>query len=102
MAFGVDSSYINAIEADVAEFTTNEFHPPADSNWLGNTDSDTTQLKDLNSFSEYLKNKSPGSYIFYTTLPREYKERLHKDYLLTGDLDRIKQDIFKYTREAKK
>jgi hypothetical protein len=102
IVFGVDSSYIDAIEADVAEFTTYEFNPPADSSWLGNTDSDSTRLKDLNNFSEFLQDKSPGSYIFYQTLPSEYKKRLHKDYLATGDLDRIKQDIFKYTGEVKK
>jgi hypothetical protein len=102
MAFGIDSSYIDAIEADVEEFTTNEFNPPADSNWLGNTESDSSQLKDLNGFSAYLQDQSPGSYLFYKSLPDEYKERLHKYYLETGDLDRIKLDIFKYTREAKK
>jgi hypothetical protein len=101
-AFSIDSGYIDAIEADVAEFTTHEFHPPANSTWLGNVASDSTQLMDLNAFSEYLQNKSPGSFIFYKKLPSEYKERLLKDYLATGDLDRIKQDIFKYTREVKK
>lgn len=98
----IDTGYIDAIEADVAEFTTNEFHPPSESDWLGNVDSDSTQVMDLNGFSDYLQNKSPGSYIFYKKLPREYKERLLHDYLATGDLDRIKQDIFKYTREVKK
>jgi hypothetical protein len=100
--FGIDSSYIEAIEADVAEFTTHEFHPPADSSWLGNSDSESTSLMDLNGFSDHLQNKSPGSYIFYKKLPGKYKEQLLEDYLATGDLDRIKQDIFKYTREVKK
>jgi hypothetical protein len=101
-AIAIDRSYIDAIEADVAEFTTNEFHPPADSDWLGNLDSGSTQLMDLNGFADYLRSKSPGSYIFYKKLPGEYRERLLSDYLATGDLDRIKQDIFKYTREVKK
>lgn len=100
--FAIDTGYIEAVKADVAEFTTNEFHPPADSSWLGGVESETAQLMDLEGFSDYIKNKSPGSYIFYKKLPSEYKERLHKDYLATGDLDRIKQDIFKYTREIKK
>ncbi|WP_316365598.1 hypothetical protein [Candidatus Thiodiazotropha sp. CDECU1] len=101
-AFGIDAGYIDAVEADVAEFTTNEFNPPADSSWLGSADSESTKLMDLNGFSDHLQNKSPGSYIFYKKLPGEYKERLLKDYLATGDLERVKQDIFKYTREVKK
>jgi hypothetical protein len=101
-AFGIDQGYIEAIEADVAEFFTQTFHPPADSSWLGDTAGESAQLMDLNGFSDYLKDKSPGSFIFYEKLPSEYKKQLHQDYLATGDLDRIKQDIFKYTREIKK
>jgi hypothetical protein len=101
-ALAIDTGYIDAIEADVAEFTTNEFHPPVDSDWLGNADSDSARVMDLNGFSEYILNKSPGSFIFYKKLPSEYKERLLKDYLVTGDLERIKHDIFKYTHEVKK
>jgi hypothetical protein len=101
-AFGIDQEYLTAIEADVAEFTSHEFQPPADKSWLGDSSGDTTQLMDLSGFAAFLKEKSPGSYLFYEKLPSEYKDRLHKDYLATGDLDRIKQDIFKYTREVKK
>ncbi|MES9972268.1 MAG: hypothetical protein ABW092_19720 [Candidatus Thiodiazotropha sp.] len=101
-AFGIDSSYIESIEADVAEFTTNEFNPPADSSWLGNKDSETTKQMDLNGFSDHLQDKSPGSFIFFEKLSNEYKQRLLKDYLATGDLERVKQDIFKYTRAMKK
>jgi hypothetical protein len=54
------------------------------------------------SISRYIQSKSPGSYIFYKKLPTDYQQRLHRDYLATGDLDRIKQDIFKYTREVKR
>jgi hypothetical protein len=100
--FALDPGYIEAVEADVAEFTTKEFHPPANSSWLGSVNSESQPLMDLDGFSDYLKEKSPGSFIFYKKLPNEYKERLHQDYLATGDLDRIKQDIFKYTREMKK
>ncbi|MEW8193859.1 MAG: hypothetical protein AB2793_09100 [Candidatus Thiodiazotropha sp.] len=99
--FAIDPGYIEAVEADVEEFTTNEFHPPVNSNWLGNADSRSIQLMDLDGFSTYLHDKSPGSFIFYKKLPDGYKQRLHRDYLATGDLDRIKQDIFKYTRDLK-
>lgn len=101
-AIALDPGYIEAVEADVAEFTTNEFHPPANSGWLGGADSESLAVMDLTGFADYLKEKSPGSFIFYKKLSNEYRERLHKDYLATGDLNRVKQDIFKYTREMKK
>jgi hypothetical protein len=100
LVYSIDQGYIDAIEADVAEFTIHEFHPPADSEWLGNTADESAQLMDLDSFAAFLKSKSPGSFIFYEKLPMEYKNQLHNDYLVTGDLDRIKQDIFKYTGEV--
>jgi hypothetical protein len=101
-----DADYIAAIEADVAEFTTHEFQPPADSGWIGAGDEASpgagNQSMDLGGFSAYLQKKSPGSFIFYKKLPVEYQKKLHDDYLSTGDLDRIKEDIFKYSREAKR
>jgi hypothetical protein len=101
-AWAVDPGYLESVEADVAEFGSVEFRPPADSTWLGAADQEASPLLDLAGFAGYLKDKSPGSYIFYKKLSFEYQERLHKDYLATGDLDRIKDDIFKYTREMKK
>ena len=101
-----DADYIAAIKADVAEFTTHEFQAPPDSAWVGAGDESSqnagNQVMDLEGFSAYLQKKSPGSYIFYKKLPVEYKEKLHGDYLSTGDLDRIKEDIFKYSREVKR
>ncbi|MEJ2455703.1 MAG: hypothetical protein P8103_16320 [Candidatus Thiodiazotropha sp.] len=101
-AMALDPGYIEAVEADVAEFTSGEFVPPENSAWLGSASEDTSQMADLEGFSKFLQNKSPGSFIFYKKLPTEYKEQLQKDYLATGDLDRIKDDIFKYTRQLKK
>jgi hypothetical protein len=68
---------------------------------LGDTDNRSAQLADLQGFSEYIRSKSPGTYIFYQQLTDEYRSKLHQDYLSTGDLDRVKQDIFKYMREIK-
>jgi hypothetical protein len=98
-AYGIDQGYIDAIEADVAEFATHDFQPPAGSKWLGESANELVQLMDLESFSLFLKNKSPGSFIFYEKLPVQYKNQLHNDYRVTGDLDRIKEDIFRYTGE---
>ena len=98
----LDTGYIEAVKADAAEFQSGEFVPPEGSGWLGASLSDSIKMADLAGFSEFLQSKSPGSFIFYKKLPAEYKEQLHKDYLATGDLDRIKQDIFKYNRQLKK
>lgn len=104
-AQAADPGYIDAIKADVAEFTTHEFKPPPDSSWIGSgseaSQNGAAQSMDLDGFSAFLQKKSPGSYIFYEKLPLKYKQKLHGDYLATGDLDRIKADIFKYSREAK-
>ena len=97
----MDAGYIEAVKADMAEFERGAFAPPEGSTWLGTQHSDATQLVDLDGFSQFLQDKSPGSFIFYKKLPAEYKEQLHRDYLATGDLDRIKQDIFKYNRQLK-
>jgi hypothetical protein len=101
ISYAFDQGYVDAIKADVNEFTTHEFQPPADSDWLGDKENLSAQLIDLNGFSEFVRYKSPGSYIFYKKLAVEYKNKLHQDYLSTGDLKRLKQDIFKYTREMK-
>ncbi|MES9942437.1 MAG: hypothetical protein ABW104_19025 [Candidatus Thiodiazotropha sp. 6PLUC2] len=100
-AYAMDTGYIDAVKADAAEFSTNEFHPPANSMWLGDDENESSQVVDLQGFSEHIRTKSPGSYIFYKKLTAEYQNKLHQDYLATGDLDRVKQDIFKYTKEMK-
>jgi hypothetical protein len=101
-AQALDSGYIKAVKADAAEFRTHEFQAPAESSWLGDANTNSAQFADLRGFSEFIRTKSPGSYIFYKKLSDEYKQRLYKDYLSTGDLARAKQDIFNYTREMKK
>jgi hypothetical protein len=101
-ALALDDAYIDAVKADVAEFTTKEFTPPADSGWLGTEEEEGAQMADLEGFSRFLQQKSPGSFIFYKKLPAEYQKRLHQDYLATGDLERTKDEIFKFTRELKR
>jgi hypothetical protein len=101
-ANALDNSYIEAVKSDAEEFSSQEFHPPAESSWLGNKDKSSSQLADIQGFSDYIRTKSPGSYIFYKKLSNDYKSKLHQDYLSTGDLDRVKQDIFNYTREMKR
>ena len=101
-----ESGYIDAIQADHEEFTTGEFKPPAESSWVGSLSSQTESHKltyeTLEDFSSFLKEESPGSFIFYTKLPETYQSRLHREYLATGNLEELKQNIFKYSSEVKK
>jgi hypothetical protein len=101
-AHALNQGYLDAVRADVKEFSSHEFEAPADSDWLGGEENLSSQLTDLKGFSEFIRTKSPGSYIFYIKLADEHKKKLHQDYLSTGDIHRLKQDIFKYTREMKK
>ncbi|MCG8015315.1 MAG: hypothetical protein JAY97_03780 [Candidatus Thiodiazotropha sp. 'RUGA'] len=100
------SGYLDAIKADYNEFSSGTFELPPESTWIGSlsTDTDNARLShdDLQDFSLFLKEASPGSFIFYNKLPGQYKDQLHQQYLKSGNLDEIKKDIFKYSREVKK
>jgi hypothetical protein len=99
-----EAGYVEAVEADAAEFATHEFQAPAGSTWTGSANAEGEgggQSGSLEGFSKFLLAKSPGSHIFYRKLPYAYQKKLHQDYLATGDLERIKDGIFKYTRELK-
>ena len=98
--------YIEAIKADVAEFSSGVFNAPEGNAWI-----DAAQLtfgaagkktESLESFSDFLKTESPGSHIFYKKLPPEFKQKIFEEYLTTGDLERTKKDILKYTSTGNK
>ena len=101
-----ESGYLDAVRADHEEFTTGEFKPPAESTWIGSqsdqAESHNLAYETLEDFSSFLKKESPGSFIFYTKLPEAYQNRLHKEYLTSGNLEELKQSIFKYSSEVKK
>jgi hypothetical protein len=105
IALAADKEYLEAVEADVAEFSTKVFEVSPESPWIVSTAASTAdnaaQSGGLEEFSAFIKSKSPGSFIFYKKLTDEYKQRLQQDYLATGDLDRVKDDIFRYTKEMK-
>jgi len=101
-----DKDYLRAIKADVAEFHTHEFQPPKGTDsWLISTGAATSeqggQQETLEGFSRFLREESPGSYIFFRKLPLKYKRRVHADYLATGDIRRMKQNIFNYSKQAR-
>jgi hypothetical protein len=101
-----ERGYLDAITADYEEFTTGVFEPPTGSTWVSSLDSQNKShnlaYEKLEDFSSFLKEASPGSFIFYNKLPKAYQNQLHQDYLKAGNLDEIKQNIFIYTDELKK
>ena len=101
-----EREYLEAIKADMEEFYTHEFKPPAGSPWVVSTDTASgggeSEFETLEAFSRFVQKKSPGSYIFYNKLPAGYQKRVHEDYLATGDLNRMKNNIFRFSREVKK
>ncbi|MCG7872539.1 MAG: hypothetical protein N0C81_02325 [Candidatus Thiodiazotropha lotti] len=102
----MQSEYVDAIKADYHEFNSGTFEPPPELTWVGAVSTDTSNAglayENLQDFSLFLKEASPGSFIFYNKLPDQYKDQLHQQYLKTGNLDEIKKDIFKYSSEIKK
>ncbi|MBV2090691.1 MAG: hypothetical protein KUF72_07360 [Candidatus Thiodiazotropha sp. (ex Ctena orbiculata)] len=102
----MQSGYLDAVKADYNEFNSGTFEPPPQSTWIGSlsTDTDNDRLghNDLQDFSLFLKQASPGSFIFYNKLPDQYKDQLHQHYLKSGNLDEIKKAIFHYSRKVKK
>lgn len=98
--------YIEAIKADVHEFSSGSFDPPVDSLWVG-ADSLTIERAEkkhegLDAFSDFLKAKSPGTHIFYQKLPVQFQQKVHEEYLATGDLERAKKSVFKYLGDLRK
>jgi hypothetical protein len=104
--FANDSDYLEAIKADYEEFDTGVFIPPPGSSWVStrNNGSGLPSLshEKLEDFSSFLREESPGSFIFFDKLPKQYQTQLHQNYLETGNLDEIKKNIFKYSSELKK
>lgn len=101
-----ERDYQEAIIADYEEFSSGVFTPPSDSPWINspgnNPDNNIPSYENLEDFSAFVKKESPGSFIFYNKLPKNYQNRLHQEYLKTGNLEEIKKNIFKYSSEVKK
>lgn len=101
-----ESDYLESVIADYEEFNTGVFEAPPESTWITSSDDNneitSISLETLDDFSSFLKKESPGSFIFYSILPKQYQSQLHQDYLKTGDLEEVKKSIFKYSSELKK
>jgi hypothetical protein len=100
--------YIDAIQADVDEFSSGEFNPPEDSTWVGSDLQQAGEIakqgmgQGLEPFSEFLKEESPGSFIFFNKLPEEVKQKVADEYLEFGDLERTKKSILRYASSRRR
>jgi hypothetical protein len=100
--------YIDAIKADVDEFSSGEFNPPEGSTWVGSDLHAAGEIanqgkgQDLESFTEFLKEESPGSFIFFNKLPEDLKQKVADEYLEFGDLERTKKSILRYASSRKR
>lgn len=98
--------YIEAIEADVDEFSSGTFESPEESSWVGSdlkeNGGSTKKTESLESFSVFLKKESPGTYIFYKKLPLEFKQKVLEEYLEIGDIERTKKSILRYATSRRK
>ena len=96
----VQQGYIEAIQADVDEFSSGSFQPPAGSSWLGadavESGGSLNRTVSLEAFSEYLQKESPGTYIFYKKIPLVVRKKVLIEYVEIGDFERTKKSIFRY------
>jgi hypothetical protein len=98
-AFASQQEYIAAIKADVAEFSTGAFDPPAGSSWLVSDQASQGEVDlviTLEAFSAFLQTKSPGTSIFYRKLTLEDRRKVYQDYLETGDFERTKKQVLRF------
>lgn len=93
---GTDA-YVDAVRAEVDEFTTGRFEPPAGSSWVVEDGSSVgfDGTANLSDFDAFLRGKLPGTYILYARLPTWKKQQLFDEYNQTGDLGKLRSGIMR-------
>ena len=98
----VDKDYLDAVKQDFAEFKTGEFKAPENSTWMPTGSKASVDGTDsLESFSNFLLKKFPGTYILYKKLNDHQKTSVWQDYVKTGDLGGIRSNIFSLRRSSR-
>ena len=95
-AQALPDDYLAAIKADAKEFATGSFVAPQNSAWVGRGGSKAADdgTASLAAFQSFLKKRFPGTHILYAKLADGDKSTLWKDYVKTGDLGRLRTNIF--------
>lgn len=99
-AFSANPDYIEAVKLDINEFETKIFQEQPNSPWLPSGQKARVDGSDsLESFSDFLSKRFPGSYILFSKLEQTDQEQVWKNYVKTGDLGGIRSDIYKLRRK---
>ena len=93
--------YIEAVKVDVDEFHTKIFQEQPNSPWLPSGQKSRVDGSDsLESFSDFLSKRFPGSFILFSKLEKTDQEKVWQNYVKTGDLGGIRSDIYTLRRNS--
>lgn len=93
--------YIEAVKLDVDEFQTKIFQEQPNSPWLPSGEKARVDGSDsLESFSDFLSKRFPGSFILFKKLEQSDQEKVWQNYVKTGDLGGIRSDIYTLRRNS--
>ena len=91
--YAADSSYVEALQAEVDEFETGKFNLDPKSPWIAKADAGAGTT-DLEGFTKFLRRELPGTYILFVRLPKSTQMKLFENYVNTGDLGKVRGDIY--------
>ena len=99
----VNQEYLDAVKMDYDEFSTKSFTAPENSSWMPTGEKASVDGTDsLESFSQFLQKRFPGTYILFNKLDDKQKTEVWKDYVNTGDLGGIRSNIFSMRRQNRR
>jgi hypothetical protein len=99
--FAAEKAYIEAVKLDIDEFTTKIYQEQPDSSWLPSSQKASVDGSDsIDSFSQFLNKRFPGSFILYKKLSPKDQNTVWKNYVNTGNLGGIRSDIYSLRRKA--
>ena len=86
--------YVDAVTADLNEFSSGKFDTPSSSDWLGSQQGAADGTASMEDFEAFVKSKFRGTYILFVRLSASQKHEIWQDYVATGDLGGIRSNIY--------
>lgn len=88
-------AYVQAVQAEVAEFTSGSFDLPESSPWLPDAKAAGIHRAsaEFEQFNKDFRKKAPGTYIRYNQLPYAIQQQIYRDYVKTGDFNKVRADV---------
>lgn len=99
-AAAASSAYIEAVRADVNEFSGMRFALPESNTWQRSAAAENDGTASLDDFEKFVKSKFRGTYILFARLPEWKKTEIWEDYVSTGDLGGIRSNIYAARRSS--